>query len=140
MAKRVTLDMQVEHQKCRSRNHAWDDFIAPRNVHAIIYESPHQETLRCLRCGCERFRGIGFTGEVETNIYDYPEGYLMTAEDRPELAVIRLSLIQEIKAAAAQTRRVQEHKAPAKRHARRPAARKGAPRQAAARPRSRARV
>lgn len=81
MAKR--LAMQVEFQKCRSWRHAWDDFIPDRSMHPTIYESPLQETLRCLRCGTERYRGIGWAGEVETNVYDYAEGYLMDADSSP---------------------------------------------------------
>lgn len=123
MAKR--LDMRLEFQKCRGRGHAWDDFIPrSRQEHPTIYESPHQETLRCIRCHTERFRGIGYTGEVESSYYSYAEDYLMTADDKPELIAIRLSLIAEIKAASAQSKRTAAARRPKKAPAKRAAPRK----------------
>lgn len=111
------LAMRLEFQKCRGRGHAWDDFNPrTRLEHPTIYQSPHQETLRCIRCHTERYRGIGYTGEVESFYYTYPEDYLMTAEDKPELIAIRLSLIAEIKAASRRTQR-RPTKPPAKRAA-----------------------
>lgn len=119
------LSMLVEYQKCRNWRHAWDDFIAPRSAHSTIYESPYQETLRCLRCGTERYRGIGYTGDVETNVYDYPEGYQVTADERPELAAIRLSTIQVIRAEVSQAKKTRASRAGYRAPARKATKRKG---------------
>lgn len=114
MAKRLAI--QFEYQLCRNWGHAWDTFNASRNVKPKIYESFYQETLRCTRCGTERYRGIDFEGNIETPGYKHPEGYLMKKDERPEIAAFRLSVLQTLRAQSAQTKRTAaRRKAPAKR-------------------------
>ena len=128
------MDLELAFKKCRARNHWWDDFVADRRKHPAIYQSPRQETLRCENCGTERYRGIGYTGDVESNYYDYADGYLYIDEDRPELAVIRLSLLTELAAIGNQRRRSTAHRSPAaKKRGKKATPKRSTPRHATAR-------
>ena len=88
-------NMRIEYQKCRTWGHAWEDFLPGVGKRPASWG--RRFSLRCERCHTERHDTFDARGELSTRSYDYPSDYACSAEDRPELTQLRLSLVRELK-------------------------------------------
>ena len=76
---------------CRVFMHAWEYVDVQKDGRELI------QSLRCLRCGTEKFVRInGRTGEAKGYTYDYPDDYLITggAMLPEERSAIRLAQVK----------------------------------------------
>jgi hypothetical protein len=89
----ITQDAFV---RCRTYNHAWDEFF-PIDLEAPWYG--WRLSLRCVRCGTERHDNIAFgTGEMMGRRYIYPEDYQLHGEDKKDRTVFREELFESLRA------------------------------------------
>jgi hypothetical protein len=70
---RLVGDVRVEFVRCRTYNHAWDEFY-PTDMAPPAFG--WRLSLRCIRCGAERHDLIDRKGSVMARRYIHPEGYL----------------------------------------------------------------
>lgn len=63
--------LHIDYLKCRSWGHEWEDFrpLQKRSGWGELL------SLRCVRCGTERFDTIDSNGDISKRQYVYPEGY-----------------------------------------------------------------
>lgn len=66
-------DMLIDHIHCRDYGHTWTPFTAYR----IEGGRGFDQVLRCVRCNTQRHRVLDKFGDVLTNAYTYPDGYLV---------------------------------------------------------------
>lgn len=91
MARRLKIDLPISYQQCRTFGHAWDPFI-PFDKRPAPWG--RRFSLRCDRCGMERHDVIDGLGRISTRHYDQPPNYSTTADDRPNIEALRLSVGQ----------------------------------------------
>jgi hypothetical protein len=94
-------DIEVEaFLKCRTYNHAWDEF------YPIDLEQPWygwRLSLRCVRCQTERHDNIDFKGQVMGRRYIYPPGYQQTEPgEKKDRTVFREELFDQLRARLAE--------------------------------------
>lgn len=86
------LDTNEAFLRCRTYNHAWDEF-APVDMYPPTYG--WRLSLRCIRCATERHDTIAFnTGKVMSRRYIYPDGY---AQKGVPKVVFREALFQRLR-------------------------------------------
>ena len=74
----AAMEMSDEFLACRELGHTWHPRTAAWNGDERVYD----RTLRCPRCKTMRLQTLSQRGEVLTNSYAYPEGYLLTIGGR----------------------------------------------------------
>jgi len=79
--------------RCRTYNHSWDEFF-PIDLHPPTYG--WRLSLRCIRCGSERFDNLDFKGRVMSRRYRYAEGY--SQKGAPPRTVFREALFDKLRA------------------------------------------
>ena len=80
--------------RCRTYNHAWDQF------YPIDLEPPWygwRLSLRCLRCQTERHDNYDFKGQIMGRRYFYPDGYQTKGEDKPTKQMFREELFSKLR-------------------------------------------
>jgi hypothetical protein len=81
--------------RCRTYNHAWDEFFP------IDMETPWigwRLSLRCVRCQTERHDVIDFKGAMMQRRYIYPDGYQTPkGEEKKERSVFREELFEKLR-------------------------------------------
>jgi len=100
----MRLHVAEEYLRCRTWGHAWEEFT-PQGTRPRWGEL---FSLRCVRCGTERFDTINALGALGARRYVYPEGYriadtLTRDTFRLELATV---LKREARARVAKRRRL----------------------------------
>jgi hypothetical protein len=88
--------MKTEFQKCRTWGHAWEDFV-PGVGEKRPASWGKRFSLLCTRCGTERHDVFDSLGQLSTRSYDYPNGYQLALDERPEMTELRLSLVLELR-------------------------------------------
>lgn len=81
----------VEYVQCRLLGHAWENFIPFGNARKL---TGYGLTLRCTRCGTERFDEVNNLGGLDRRRYDYPEDYRIAKDDRPSHDSMRVLFAQ----------------------------------------------
>lgn len=86
--------LRTEYVKCRSWGHEWDDFIpiGRRRSWGITI------SLRCDRCTTERHDTIDQIGNLSKRQYVYPEGYKLSAIEKPTAEALRLEVVRRLRA------------------------------------------
>lgn len=95
MARRVSIALALDYQKCRSKGHWWDDFIPDPGTHPRRNAGRRpwgEENQRCTRCTTECLTTFNAFGAVLTRTYYYPDGYSLPADERPTADELRVSL------------------------------------------------
>jgi hypothetical protein len=84
---------RAEYTTCYTLLHAWE-----RHASMGAPEWPDCTGgvlgLRCVRCGTERYDGLDQWGEVVRRKYEWPDGYRMTADEKPTRQELRLVIIK----------------------------------------------
>lgn len=82
--------MDPEFLTCRDFGHLWEPFGAVWLAKDRCYE----QSIRCRRCTCVRYRMLTVTGHIVSGHYNYPDGYQMppgtghlTTEDRDAIRI-----------------------------------------------------
>ncbi len=118
MSKR--LKMLAIYQQCRTWGHAWEDYVPGVGERK---PAPYGRgfSLRCVRCATERHDCFDIAGRLNSRGYDYPSGYQVAADERPNIEQLRISLIAEMRAQNAEiVEKRSERRRPARAAARTP--------------------
>jgi len=65
--------LKPDYMECRDYGHPW----RPYSARFIPKLREYEQTLRCDRCGTERFRTLNAHGHIMGTSYAYAEGYLV---------------------------------------------------------------
>jgi hypothetical protein len=78
--------------RCRIYNHSWDEFF-PIDLSPPTYG--WRLSLRCVRCGSERFDNLDFKGRLMSRRYRYVEGYQQ--KGAPPRSMFREALFEKLR-------------------------------------------
>lgn len=87
--------MAVEFLHCRDYGHNW----RPNTAHRLPKNQGFDEVLRCTTCDTYRHRVLDIFGDVITNIYQYPDGYLIEGLGRlvgRERGLLRIAAVETV--------------------------------------------
>lgn len=87
MASTRTMRNQLSYVECRMFGHAWEQFT-PRSNSAVM--KGYGLTIRCTRCGTERYDSWDRKGDLDGRRYKHPDDYKIAREDTPDRPSLRL--------------------------------------------------
>lgn len=93
----VTEEQRQNFVVCRSLGHAWFEIDDTREHTTAWRVWKFRISLRCERCGTERYDGINVHGEVGQREYRYPEDYKYAVHETPSRQEFRLIMLRRRK-------------------------------------------
>ena len=98
--RKVLTDLRAEYVQCRALGHQWDSFqpLQRKAAWGTLL------SLRCVRCGKERFDTVDSLGNLSTRSYNDPPGYKISGGISYGRSELRVEMFRRMRAVGARSR------------------------------------